>query len=596
MTATPLVADLGTVRLEVLVDGTPSNDAYPVLDVEVEREVNRIPMARLVLLDGDLSEQTFAGSESDDFTPGATIVVRAGYGNASQDIFSGVIASHGVRINADGSTALVLTCADAANAMTMARSSAVYAQQTDSAIMQTLIADAGLDADVTSTSETFEQLVRDEASPWDFLVSRAEANGMVVLVEDGIVRVQKPTFSAPVLTLTAGSSITEFDAEVDARAQLTGITASAWDPATQAAITADAAEPSTNDQGNLTGATLASSFPAPVDQLFARSAITQGALQTWANATLQRQRLARIRGSVRCPGTALVLPGTTVSIEGISARVNGDAYVTRVTHRIEAGHWGTQIGFGLEPLSHTARHRDVEGPGAAGLLPPARGLHVATVNKIDADPAGQRRVRVTLPLVTDGGEGIWARFAAPYATKTAGAVFLPEIGDEVVIGFLGDDPANAVVLGALHSSSRTAPFDPDAKNTWKGIVTNSQLRLTFDDDKKVIELKTPGGHVCTLDDDAKTITITDSNGSTLKMSSSGVSLTSPKDISLTAQGGVKIDGTTGVTITSSGGDVKGSGVNVSFDGQMSFAAQGAASAKLTASGQVTVQGAMVMIN
>lgn len=596
MTATPLVADLGTLRLELLVDGSPSDDAYPVLDIAVEREINRIPVARVVLLDGDLSEQQFAGSESDDFTPGATIVVRAGYGDASEDLFSGVIASHGVRINPDGSTALVLTCADAANAMTMARGSAVYAQQTDSAIMQTLIGDAGLDADVASTSETLEQLVREEASAWDFLVSRAEANGLVVLVDDGIVRVQKPAFDAPVLTLNAGSSIEEFDAEVDARAQVTGITASAWDPATQTAITADAAEPSTNAQGNLTGATLAGTFSAPADQLYTRSALTQSALQAWANAALQRQRLSRIRGTVRCPGTALVLPGTTVAIEGISARVNGDAYVTKVMHRIEAGHWSTQIGFGLEPLSHADRHRDVEGPGAAGLLPPARGLHVATVNKIDADPAGHRRVRVTLPLLTDGGEGIWARFAAPYATKTAGAVFLPEIGDEVVIGFLGDDPAHAVVLGALHSSSRAAPFVPDAKNTWKGIVTNAQLRLTFDDDKKVIEIKTPGGHVCTLDDDAKAITITDSNGSTIKMSSSGISMTSPKDITLTAQGAVKIDGTTGVTMTSSGGDVKGTGVNVSFDGQMSFAAQGAASAKLTASGQVTVQGALVTIN
>ena len=76
MTATPLVADLGALRLEVLVNGAPGDDAYPVLELIVERAINRIPVARLVLLDGDLSAQTFAGSESDDFTPGARLVVR----------------------------------------------------------------------------------------------------------------------------------------------------------------------------------------------------------------------------------------------------------------------------------------------------------------------------------------------------------------------------------------------------------------------------------------------------------------------------------------------------------------------------------------
>lgn len=595
MTSSPLVADLETLAVTLTVAGAPLADSLSLLSVEVEREVNRIPFARIWIADGSLADATYAASETATFLPGGDVVVSAGYGSAESTLFSGIIVSQGIRLRPDGSTGLVLTCMDKAVALTLVRASAQYVSQTDSDIISGLIADAGLTADVEATTYTHPQLLQHYASAWDFIVTRADANGMLVTVEDGTVRVKTPAFEAPTLVLRLGESIGELDAELDARYQRSGVTSKAWSPAQQSVLSADGAEPSVNEQGNVSGSTLATAIATSTDALHTMSDAPQDVLQSWADAQMQRNRLGRIHGSVAFPGNAQPLPGATIELDGVGARFNGNAFVTTVHHAIEAGRWTTRVGYGLSPLAYASARRDIEAPGAAGLLPPARGLQVAVVKQVHEDPDGQRRVLVTLPLVTNGDAGLWVRMLAPYASSNAGIYFMPEVGDEVLVGFLGDDPGGAVLLGALHSSMKTAPFTPDEPNTTKGIVTRSQLKVTFDDEKKVLEMRTPGGHVVTLSDDAKSITITDLNANSMVLDSSGITLKSPKDIVLSATGNVKISGTAGIALDSPA-DVKVSGTNVTLSATASLSAQGNASAKLAASGMVTVQGAMVMIN
>jgi uncharacterized protein involved in type VI secretion and phage assembly len=322
-----------------------------------------------------------------------------------------------------------------------------------------------------------------------------------------------------------------------------------------------------------------------------------GALTAWANARLLRSRLSRIRGVVSFPGNATPKPGGTIQLDGLGARFNGVGFISRAAHHIEPGRWSTRVGVGLSPEPYTASTTHIEVPGAAGLVPPARGLQIARVLQIHEDPDGQRRVKVLLPLVTKGADGVWVRMLAPYATDKAGFYFMPEVNDEIVLGFLGDDPTSAIMLGSLHSGKRAAPYTPDQPNTTKAIVSNSQLKVTFDDAKKILTLLTPDGRSITMDDDQKSITIKDSpsNDNTIVMNSSGISLKSKGDISLSATGKVTIEGTAGVSIKTPA-NLSASGQSVKIDAQVAFAAQGQASAELTASGSVTVRGALVSIN
>ena len=237
----------------------------------------------------------------------------------------------------------------------------------------------------------------------------------------------------------------------------------------------------------------------------------------------------------------------------------------------------------------------MEARPAAGLLPSAQGLQIGKVKKIHEDPGGETRIQVDVPMIAPNGDGVWARIGSGYATKNAGIFFMPEVGDEVILSFVNNDPSFPVIVGSLYSSQRTSPFTPDEKNTNKAIVSNSQLKLTMDDDKKIIEIRTPGGHIVTLSDDKQSITIVDSNSNKMEMTSSGISLTSPGDIKLTATGQIQMEAKTNVSIKATA-DLSLEGLNVNAKAQVALSAQGQAQAELTASGQVTVRGALVMIN
>src|SRR6185295_5848139 len=93
---------------------------------------------------------------------------------------------------------------------------------------------------------------------WDFLLTRAAANGRLIFTNDDAVAVKAPDFaSAPVCTLQFGSTILEFDGEMDARRQFSAVKSFSWDAAQQGIVEKDAADPGVTEPGNLDGDTLA---------------------------------------------------------------------------------------------------------------------------------------------------------------------------------------------------------------------------------------------------------------------------------------------------------------------------------------------------
>ena len=192
MPESPRLGNADLVSAAVLVDGSRIQDTYFVHEIEVIREINRIPYARLVIADGSIVEETFEASESGDFVPGKKVELKAGYHTENETIFKGVIVRQTIRIAPDGNTFLVLTCNDEAVKMTVGRSSGEFLDKKDSDVISTLVSSAGLSADVEATSAQHEHLIKHYASDWDFVISRAEANGQIVTVDDGKVTVGKP--------------------------------------------------------------------------------------------------------------------------------------------------------------------------------------------------------------------------------------------------------------------------------------------------------------------------------------------------------------------------------------------------------------------
>ncbi len=578
---------VGVVTLKISSDGKQLDDSTEILSLLVRKRINRIASATLVLVDGDMPGKDFPLSNSKTFKPGAEIEIKAGYASREEMLFKGVVVRHGIKIDASSLSRLVVECRDKAVAMTLGRNNANYVDLKDDAVIRKIIGNYGeLTSSVGSTSVQHAELVQYYCTDWDFMLSRAEANGLLVLVDDGKVTVQAPDLGSADLKVTYGEDLIDFDADIDARTQLKEVKATTWDSKKQGIDEQKAVAKPVTKQGNLKSSDLAEVVGPSSYRLQTNAPLETGFLKSWAESRQLKSDLARVRGRMRFQGSAKARIGGVIALEGVGDRFNGDVFVTSVVHDISKGNWSTEVGFGL-PEDWFAEQRELMVPMASALVPGIQGLQIGVVKKLHEDPEGNYRIQVTVPLLQAKTEGVWARLAKFYASDGVGALFVPEIGDEVVLGYLNSDPAHPVILGSLYSSKRKPPYEPEMKNNTKAIVTRSELKIEFDEEKKIITVVTPAENKVVLNDDGKSILVQDQNNNKVELKPEGILMSSPKDIEIKAGGKI--------TVTAIG-DVNVEGLSVSNKAKTAFSAEGNASSELSSSGQTTVKGAMVMIN
>lgn len=566
------------ITFKVLSGGTELPGKYGVKSIVVEKEVNRIPYARIVILDGSIPEQDFKLSNEDLLTPGKEIVITAGYHSEEETIFKGVVVKHNIKIR-NGSSYLIIECRDKAVKMTLGRKSKYFYESTDSDIIEELISNSGLTADVEATANSHQELVQYRASDWDFMVTRAQANGKLCFVDDGTIKVAKPELSGETIeTVAFGSSVHEFDGEIDARDQFSKITAASWSYTDQELIETEAQDPAINLNGDLSPSDLAAVFGIEDLQFKHGGNLTQEELQDWSDAKATFQQLAKTRGRVKFQGIPAVKPGVLLTLEGVGNRFNGKIYVTGVRHEIAEGNWLVDAQFGLSPTWFSETYDVSEMPGS-GVIPSISGLHVGVVSQLESDPDGEDRILVQIPIINAEEEGIWARVATLDAGENRGSFFRPEIGDEVIIGFVNDDPNDAVVLGMLHSSAKPAPIVASDDNHEKGFVTRSEMKMIFNDDKISYTLETPAGKKVTLDEDADIIKIEDEHSNVLTFSSDGITMESAGDIKIKASGDVNLEGT-----------------NINVKASAQFKAEGSSGSEVSSGAVTVIKGSQVKIN
>ncbi|RYJ37512.1 Rhs element Vgr protein [Flavobacterium anhuiense] len=599
MSASTEIKSGGIATFVVKVNGSPIADELSVLSVHIEKKVNRIASAKVTILDGEPNTGKFDASSSATFVPGASISIEAGYDNNNAVIFSGVIMSQTIRIDNLVGSALEVECRDNAIKMIVGRKSLTYSKQKDSDIMTSLIGNySGLSADVTATSTTWPEQVQFYVTDWDYLLSLAEANGLIVTTLNGKISVFPPDkTTTSVLTVTYGDTLLEFNAKLNAVTQLGNVAANSWDFKTQAVVTGNAA-PNVSGTGNLTTKKLSEVVGLSTYQLQTSAPLENADLTNWSKAQIIKSEYSKIMGEAKFQGTNLVDPGKYMTFAGLGDRFNGDYLIAGVVHDLSQGNWVSEVSLGLSPFWFT-EEPDVMAPPASGLVPGAKGLFNATVKQMYEDPDSQYRVLVDVPLLDPKGQGIWARLTNFYSTSGAGAFFMPEVGDEVILGFINEDPRYPIILGSVYSSTSIKPFtglDPNQKNSIKAIVSKSGISVQFDDENKVWTVATPNKNTIIISDKDKKITIQDENNNSIVMSNSGIDLSSQKNINISANQNVTIKGNQGVNIQSSGGDVAIKGLNIKENADMQYSAQGGQMAQVSGGMQLTLKGAMVMIN
>ncbi len=587
MPTSPILNAKGSLRFTVRSNGAPIASDYHLASFFIEKQVNRIGKAALTFKASVNEASEIMEVDSDAFLPGADVSVSGGYGEDEDVLFEGKVLAVQLSVNDYEGFLFTVECRDCAYPMTQFRSDAVYEKLSDTDIIQQVLGQyPGITAAVSASSAEHERMVQYQRSDWDFLLDRANAAGAVVVTEGAKVAVTAPKLSqAPALKVTYGVDMLSFRAELSAAHQPQAVETRAWDPNTQSLATSNTADVALNDQGNVTVDTLAQAIKADTRIIHAVTPDKE-LLDKMATAEKLRAGLARIRGTCTFPGSGLAKVGELIELVGVGSRFNGHAYIGGVTHDFDDTGWTTAVSLGLPQEDSAA--------GAPGSMR-SGGLHIGVVVQIHEDPLKQNRIAIELPMLSQPGQQIWGRMASPWASDAYGMLSVPDVGDEVVVGFQQSNPSEPIILGSLYSSKRMPERAWDAENQWHGLQTKSGIAIGLDDKDKAIQIKTPGGINIEANDAEKSLSLQDMNGNELRFSADGIVMKSDKGIQIKSDGDIQID--TSMKLNQKGAmGTAIAGQNVEIKADVAATVKGTASAELSASGQTTVKGAMVMIN
>lgn len=529
--------------LEVFIDGTRLSQGYEIISVDVECEVNRIPTASVVVgVVGTVDEQTRLLGGEGPFTPGAAVRININ----KHLVFNGLVTGLSVR-TPEELPVLQVSLKEKAIRLAGPRQNRIFSDKTDAEAIRAIINLYGLElTELPETKPLYKTLVQYDSTDWDFVVARADAQGLVVIVHDGALSLKDMQVSGPATRrFSLGeplANITGFQFDLDLTHQYPAVKALAWDPTDLGPTEARAAQMMPPSQGGkesrqdpLTFGTeqLIHMVPMPMDES-----------TRWADGRMARERLALVRGRIGTGGIPDLALMEVATLSGFGNRFDGEALITGFRHRLDARGFSTDIQVGLPPEPF-GQMPDIADVPARGLLPPITGLQLGRVTSAEADPDGEARVKIRVATIaTDPPQDLWARIATPDAGKQHGFCFFPEVDDEVVVSFLDNDPRYPVVLGRLHGSKYPPP-EGFSDNNKKGIVTKSGVKISFvEAEKPAITIETKGGRKLTLDDDGAAVTLADQIGNSVSFDQSGVTIKSAKDLKIEARGAIKIKGLT----------------------------------------------------
>lgn len=570
---------MGDARSQMALSCGGKDCTDSVLSMVVVHELGRIPYLRVVL---------HVVKDEKRFKVGAEIEAKAGYGDKLKSVFKGVLISAHFSLAA-GVREMTLEVRDKAHDMTLGLRTALFLEKSDSDICKEIASGRGLGADIASTTPKHAQLQQYQTTDWDFALSRLWACGLVANVKDGsfgAISIDKLGSQNPKKIDADKDPVLEMDIMAENSAWFSDVTVRSWDESTQKEELKKAPDSKPKLAGSFKGTGKNS------QEVLIPYAVEKDILAKTGESLLWRLRQGAVRGRVRLFGVYEASLGDALELTGCGSMADGKTVIWGTRLEISASTCVTDLQFGwdfLESLRTRYAGENLAHP-MAGSAPLTQGLYPAKVLKISEDPEKGERINVHIPLLHEAGKGVWARIATVYAGAGHAVVFRPEKDDEVLVGFLGANPAYPVILGALPSKAAPAPDDlkaKDEKNTCKGWLTKSGLTLLMNEEEKSVTIKTPEGQMLAINDKEASITLKDKNGNSIIMDKGGISLKTDKDIHLQATGNINLKATH---------NFKAEGVSCEVKGQTDIKLTGEAMAEISTSGILTVKGSLVKIN
>lgn len=567
-----------SLSCKVVINGNELEKGVDITAVSVHKQFAKIASAEVVLYYGSISYEEFVDDINADIVVGSELEIYADEKDLC--VFKGVIVKKGVSLS-NRHSLLTLTAKNKAYKMTLNRNNRIFTEVKDCEVIEELIQKYAIDCEVDSTTYKNEFVTQYSCSDWDFINMKAEANSLLVCTDDDKITVKKPKIGAAKFEINGYESIIDFDAQLDGRTSFSDYKANSWNYNTQEKQQVEKSNSSSDfQQGNqqnkdLSRALNNESFMMNFNSYFA----DEDTITEKVKSVMMRNNLSRIIGRVKLYGVCEIKPGETISFSGIGKSFNGESFVSETLFSFEKGAWITSIGFGLEETSYYRLYDDVNIAPATELTPAVHGLQIGKIEALEGDPAGDFRVKISFPCFEGDNTEVWARWSTIDAGNKRGYFFLPELGDEVVIGFVDQNPNNPIVLGTLYSNKIPAPESFSDDNNKKGFYLKSGIKVLFNEEDKIISIATPAKNQIVLNDKDGKIELGDANGNKIVMNSEGISIKSAGKITMEATS-----------------DMNLKGVNLKTEASASYKASGGANAEVSSSGIMILKGSLVQIN
>lgn len=558
-------------HLTIKIEGTPlTGDAISSLDeVVVDHSLHLPSMFTLRLFSADMR-----WLEDETFREGKKVEIQAGEPPVS--ILTGKIAAIEPDLNQD-LPRLVVRGYDLSHKLYRGKKRRSFNNVTDSDLANQLAQEAGLRPGEIENppGAPHEYVYQNNQTNAEFLLARARRLGFELFVEDDALFFRRPPTGGDAVQLSWGANLRSFRARLSTAEQVNEVEVRGWDPLKKEKVEGRATRGTGAPQIGISqpGADVARNAwgeakIAIVDQ-FVRS---PSEAEVLAQSALDELASSFVEAEGTCDGNANVKPGKQVEIAGVGSRFNGKYYVTTVVHE-----WN--LVNGLRTHFNISGRRD---NGIWSLLDeqPARqpdlGLVVGIVTNTN-DPEGLMRVRVRFPWLSDSDESAWARVISPMAGNGRGFMYLPEIDDEVVVGFEHGDIHRPYVVGAVWNGLDAPPISQASAIDGSGAVN-----------KRVI--KSRAGHTILLDDTSgsEQISIIDKTGN------NKIVLTSPNnsleikvegDLNIEAQGKITLKALAGLDMSSQA-SLSLKGINSTIEGTASLTVKDGGGAQIAFTGPV----------
>lgn len=570
---------INKVSYEILLEGQIVD--VSLIGLSVQTAVNKIPRARIemyyrptsdtgtVEVNHQFEQASSFGAiptqQSNEFLPGKSIQIKLSSSEEeSSEVFSGYIVKQNIEAKNNGTLLLCLDCKHLTNRLTLQKRTRVLqhvgtasttapdqntVETVDEISILKKVVEQGsngkLNLEIEGLNETkvdHENMVQYNCSDWDFLITRSEILGYVGVTKNDTITLLRPLVQSQAgYTLELGKNLLSYEAEYDESHRRQETIFSNWSPEDE--------DQKTNEKSNSDVKNDTSNVQA--DRLISYNGdLDEKEISSYLENDLKRQELGKIRGLAKISGTAKVDVMDTVRISGFQSIWDRDTIVSGVKHTFRAGVWHTYVQCGLSNHSHAELYNIGAGSGNS-IIPTASGLIYGKVDGYIKATDGQELAKVIITAADEKKDSriIYARLSTLSAGKNGGSIFRPFEGDEVVLGFIDNDPRFPVVLGALYNSNNEPKFP--LKEQAGSELTQNEIGFSFfqdwiinvNEEDKNLSISSPGGQTIQLSEKSgsEKMTLSFDSSNSITMNSEGVEIIGKAITLKSDQGDVNIE-------------------------------------------------------